>query len=40
MEILLDASGSMAGKVNGEVKMEAAKKAIYNYLDKIPVMRM
>ncbi|MDD0821052.1 VWA domain-containing protein [Bacillus cereus] len=36
VEILLDASGSMAGKVNGEVKMEAAKKAIYNYLDKIP----
>ncbi|UOB81948.1 VWA domain-containing protein (plasmid) [Bacillus sp. ZJS3] len=36
MEILLDASGSMAGKFNGQVKMEAAKKAIYNYLDKIP----
>ncbi|AJG79522.1 MULTISPECIES: VWA domain-containing protein [Bacillus cereus group] len=36
VEILLDASGSMAGKVNGQVKMEAAKKAIYNYLDKIP----
>lgn len=36
VEILLDASGSMAGKVNGESKMEVAKKAIYNYLDKIP----
>ncbi|MGN7198168.1 vWA domain-containing protein [Bacillus mycoides] len=36
VEILLDASGSMAGKVNGQIKMEAAKKAIYNYLDKIP----
>lgn len=36
VEILLDASGSMAGKVNGEIKMEVAKKAIYNYLDKIP----
>ncbi|HHB1887428.1 VWA domain-containing protein [Bacillus cereus] len=36
VEILLDASGSMAGKVNGQVKMEVAKKAIYNYLDKIP----
>lgn len=36
VEILLDASGSMASKANSEVKMEAAKKAIYNYLDKIP----
>ncbi|EJQ38295.1 hypothetical protein IEE_05067 [Bacillus cereus BAG5X1-1] len=36
VEILLDASGSMAGKVNGQIKMEDAKKAIYNYLDKIP----
>ncbi|WP_255293646.1 VWA domain-containing protein [Bacillus wiedmannii] len=36
VEILLDASGSMAGKVNSESKMEVAKKAIYNYLDKIP----
>ncbi|WP_434182295.1 VWA domain-containing protein [Bacillus thuringiensis] len=36
VEILLDASGSMAGKVNDEIKMEVAKKAIYNYLDKIP----
>ncbi|MFK4308395.1 Ca-activated chloride channel family protein [Bacillus sp. RC242] len=36
VEILLDASGSMASKVNGQIKMESAKKAIYNYLDKIP----
>lgn len=36
VEVLLDASGSMAGKVNDEIKMEVAKKAIYNYLDKIP----
>ncbi|MEH7460368.1 VWA domain-containing protein [Bacillus sp. JJ1127] len=36
VEVLLDSSGSMGGKVNGEIKMEAAKKAIQNYLDKLP----
>lgn len=32
IEVLLDASGSMAGKVNGGVKMELAKKSIQDFL--------
>ncbi|WP_183187623.1 vWA domain-containing protein [Brevibacillus panacihumi] len=32
IEVVLDASGSMAGKVNGGVKMELAKKSIQDFL--------
>lgn len=36
VEILLDASGSMAGKVDGEVKMDLAKKAIQDFASSLP----
>ena len=36
VEILLDASGSMAGRVNGGVKMDLAKDAIRNFVSKLP----
>jgi len=36
IEILLDASGSMAGKVNGKVKMEEAKEAIEDFVSDVP----
>mgnify|MGYP001375886042 CR=1 FL=1 len=36
VEILLDASGSMAGRVSGGVKMDLAKKAIQNFVSKMP----
>jgi Ca-activated chloride channel homolog len=36
VEIILDASGSMAGKVDGEQKMEAAKKAINQFASSLP----
>jgi Ca-activated chloride channel homolog len=36
VEILLDASGSMAGTVDGKVKMEAAKGAILEFVESLP----
>ena len=36
VEILLDASGSMAGRVGGGVKMDLAKDAIRNFVSKLP----
>ncbi|QKG83176.1 VWA domain-containing protein [Kroppenstedtia pulmonis] len=36
MEILLDASGSMAGKVDGKVKMDQAKQAIQSFVSGMP----
>jgi Mg-chelatase subunit ChlD len=36
VEIILDASGSMAGKVSGEIKMELAKKAIRDFSSSLP----
>ncbi|WP_177199250.1 vWA domain-containing protein [Planifilum fulgidum] len=36
VEILLDASGSMAGRVSGGVKMDLAKGAIRNFVSKLP----
>jgi len=36
VEILLDASGSMAGRVSGGVKMDLAKEAIRNFASKLP----
>ena len=36
VEILLDASGSMAGQVSGGVKMDLAKDAIRNFVSKLP----
>jgi len=36
VEILLDASGSMAGRVSGGVKMDLAKKAIQSFVSKMP----
>jgi Ca-activated chloride channel homolog len=36
VEILLDASGSMAGRVSGGVKMDLAKDAIRNFVSKLP----
>lgn len=36
VEILLDASGSMAANVNGQTKMEAAKKAIQAFAESLP----
>jgi len=36
VEILLDASGSMAGRVSGGVKMDLAKKAIHDFVSKLP----
>ena len=36
VEIILDASGSMAQKVNGKVKMDAAKDAINQFVQKLP----
>ncbi|PRX38476.1 Mg-chelatase subunit ChlD [Planifilum fimeticola] len=36
VEILLDASGSMAGRVSGGVKMDLAKEAIRNFVSKLP----
>ncbi|WP_163102956.1 vWA domain-containing protein [Peribacillus alkalitolerans] len=36
VEIILDASGSMAQKVNGTVKMEAAKESIMKFVQQLP----
>ncbi|WP_026582824.1 vWA domain-containing protein [Bacillus sp. J33] len=36
VEILLDASGSMAGKVNGKIKMDAAKESISKFVQSLP----
>ncbi|SFG26682.1 D-amino-acid dehydrogenase [Planifilum fulgidum] len=36
VEILLDASGSMAGRVSGGVKMDLAKEAIRDFVSKLP----
>src|SRR5690606_19523722 len=36
VEILLDASGSMAGRVSGGVKMDLAKEAIRDFVSKMP----
>jgi Ca-activated chloride channel homolog len=36
VEIILDASGSMAQSVNGKVKMEAAKDSILKFVTKLP----
>jgi Ca-activated chloride channel family protein len=36
VSILLDASGSMAGKVNGRVKMDLAKEAIRDFVSNLP----
>jgi Ca-activated chloride channel homolog len=36
VEILLDASGSMAGMVNGKVKMDAAKESILKFVKDLP----
>ncbi|GAA5345791.1 vWA domain-containing protein [Planifilum fimeticola] len=36
VEILMDASGSMAGRVSGGVKMDLAKKAIRNFVSQLP----
>ncbi|UFJ39244.1 VWA domain-containing protein [Brevibacillus humidisoli] len=36
VEIILDASGSMAGKVGGKTKMEAAKEAIKSFAESLP----
>ncbi|MBO8164390.1 MAG: VWA domain-containing protein [Brevibacillus sp.] len=36
VEIILDASGSMAEKVGGKTKMEAAKEAIQSFADALP----
>lgn len=36
IEILLDASGSMAGKIDGEMKMEIAKEAIQQFVSGLP----
>ncbi|MEW9034060.1 MAG: VWA domain-containing protein, partial [Planifilum fimeticola] len=36
VEILLDASGSMAGRVSGGVKMDLARKAIRNFVSQLP----
>src|SRR5690606_11003248 len=36
VEILLDASGSMAGRVSGGVKMALAKEAIRDFVSKLP----
>ncbi|MFM1653715.1 VWA domain-containing protein [Brevibacillus sp. B_LB10_24] len=37
IEVILDASGSMAEKVNGGVKMDLAKKSIQGFLESIPM---
>ncbi|WP_082233089.1 VWA domain-containing protein [Halobacillus massiliensis] len=36
VQILLDASGSMAGQIDGEVKMDLAKEAIAEFADHLP----
>ncbi|MFC3884375.1 VWA domain-containing protein [Bacillus songklensis] len=36
VEIILDASGSMAGKVSGKTKMELAKEAIRDFASSLP----
>lgn len=36
VEILLDASGSMAGQVSGRTKMDLAKEAIQNFASSLP----
>ena len=36
VEILLDASGSMAGRVSGRTKMDLAKEAIQNFASSLP----
>lgn len=33
---ILDSSGSMAGQVSGQPKMQTAKKAVSSYIDKVP----
>jgi hypothetical protein len=37
IEVILDASGSMAEKVDGGVKMDLAKKSIQGFLESIPM---
>lgn len=36
VEILIDSSGSMAGKVDGKMKMEVAKEAVRNFAKSLP----
>ncbi len=36
VEIVLDASGSMAQKINGTAKMDLAKQAIQNFVNQLP----
>lgn len=36
IEILLDASGSMAGKIDGKMKMDIAKEAIQQFVSDLP----
>lgn len=36
IEILLDASGSMAGKIDGKMKMDIAKEAIQEFVSSLP----
>ncbi|GGD20258.1 VWA domain-containing protein [Pontibacillus salipaludis] len=36
VEVILDASGSMAAKVNGKTRMELAKQSIQNFLSDLP----
>ncbi|MFB4169308.1 VWA domain-containing protein [Virgibacillus sp. JSM 102003] len=36
IEILLDASGSMAGEINGTTKMALAKEAITSFMEELP----
>ncbi|WP_051272144.1 VWA domain-containing protein [Shimazuella kribbensis] len=36
ISILLDSSGSMLGEINGETKMILAKRAIQNFISKLP----
>jgi D-amino-acid dehydrogenase/Ca-activated chloride channel family protein len=36
VEILLDASGSMAGRVNGGTKMDLAKEAVQKFVENVP----
>ncbi|PTX55276.1 Ca-activated chloride channel family protein [Melghirimyces profundicolus] len=34
--VLVDSSGSMAGKVNGQTKMDLAKRSVKNFVSKLP----
>ena len=36
VQILLDASGSMIGRVDGEIKMDLAKKAVQEFASSLP----